>query len=346
MMIKQLQKHMITSQMIVSDPYMIKYLIDEFYEVGERLLALIVYRDKEPVLILNKLFKKPKNVHCLHFDDTDSPVQWMLDQLDSTLPLSVDGNMHFRFILPFIEQKFQLSNASPLLESLRRIKSSDEMDKMHKASLDNDRVMALIRNEIKPGISEIELATKVKELHPEGVSFEPIVVFTENIADPHGVPSNRVLTENDVVLVDMGGFIDSYASDMTRAFFVGENKQLESIYQIVLEANKAAISAVKIGQPLSSVDKAARDVITAAGYGDAFIHRTGHGIGIECHENLDVSASNDTLIEIGMCFSIEPGIYIEGLGGIRIEDLVCVRENGVQVLNNYPKEFNDIVITF
>lgn len=341
-MIKKLQKAMNTEQMIVTDPFMIKYLIGEYYEVGERLLALIVKKDKEPVLILNKLFKAPASTKYIHFDDTENPVQLIKNELDATKVLSVDGTMEFRFILPLIEDQFKFENASPTLESLRRIKSDEEMDKMLAASKDNDRVMDLIRKEIKLGISEIELANKVKELHPEGVSFEPIVVFTENIADPHGIPSNRTLKQDDVVLVDMGGYINSYASDMTRAFIFGNNSELEAIYEIVLAANKAAIEAVKIGQPLSSVDKAARDIITQAGYGDYFIHRTGHGIGLECHENLDVSSANNTLIEEGMCFSIEPGIYIEGKGGIRIEDLVCVRKDGVQVLNSYPKEIMQI----
>lgn len=341
-MIEKLKGLMDTDQMIISDPYMIKYLINEYYEVGERLLALIVYKDKDPVLVLNKLFAKAKNIETLHFDDTEDTQAILKGLIDPNKSLSIDGNMAFRFTLTFNGRN--LSNASIILEKMRSIKSPEEMKKMLKASQDNDRVMQLMREFIQVGMSEKELADEVKRLHPEGTSFEPIVVFTKNIADPHGVPSDLKLSENDVVLIDMGGFIDGYASDMTRAFFMGKHPKLEEIYDIVLEANKAAIDAVIIGNPLSSVDKAARDVISNAGYGEYFIHRTGHGIGIECHENLDVSASNDTLIEEGMCFSIEPGIYIEGLGGIRIEDLVCVSNKGVQVLNSFEKERRNLYL--
>ena len=135
----------------------------------------------------------------------------------------------------------------------------------------------------------------------------------------------------------MGGTYENYRSDMTRAFFFGRNEKLEAIYDVVLQANMAAIDAIEIGKPLSRVDKAARDIITEAGYGAHFIHRTGHGIGLDTHETLDVSSANDTLIKEGMCFSIEPGIYIEGVGGIRIEDLVCVSKDKTIVLNQFPK---------
>lgn len=343
-MIKRLQEAMMTPQMIVSDAFMIQYLINEHYEVGERMIALLIRKNDEPILFLNKLFKKPNTIKCIQFDDTEDSIKLLMQHIQENQALALDGTFQFRFTLPFIQENYTLENASPTLESLRRIKTPKEMELLFEASQENDRVMDRVRQEIKLGVSEIELAEKVKEFHNKNTSFEPIVVFTENIADPHGIPTNRTLTENDVVLVDMGGMVNNYASDMTRAFFVGDHPELEAIYKIVLEANKAAIEAVKIGAPLSSVDKAARDVITKHGYGEAFIHRTGHGIGIECHENLDVSSTNDTSIEVGMCFSIEPGIYIEGLGGIRIEDLVCVHEDGVHVLNSYDKEFNQIQV--
>lgn len=347
-MLQRLQETMTTQQMIITDPYMIQYFIGTHYEVGERMLALYVSKNNEATLILNKLFKAPTTLKCIHYDDTDNPVQKLIEIMNPNESLALDGHMPFRFVLPLLEVGFKPQSAAIVLESLRRIKTPDEITKMKIASKSNDAIMAQMRDAIKLGMSEIELSQIALKLHNQtpqsGISFDPIVVFTENIADPHGVPSNRSLKEGDVVLIDMGGMLNGYASDMTRCFFTAPNNAMKKIYDIVLQANEAAIQAVKIGATLASVDKAARDVIINAGYGPYFIHRTGHGIGIECHENLDVSSANQTIIENGMCFSIEPGIYIEGLGGIRIEDLVCVENDAVSVLNHYPKQFEDILL--
>ena len=244
-MIKRLQEAMNTPQMIVSDAYMIQYLIDEYYEVGERMIALLIRKNEEPILFLNKLFKKPNTIKCIQFDDTEDSMALLMKYTQQDHALALDGTFHFRFTLPFIQENYILENASPTLESLRRIKTPKEMKLMLEASQENDRVMEHVRQEIKLGISEIELAEKVKKFHNNKTSFEPIVVFTENIADPHGIPSNRTLKENDVVLVDMGGMVNNYASDMTRAFFVGKHPELEAIYTVVLAANKAAIAPPK-----------------------------------------------------------------------------------------------------
>ena len=151
------------------------------------------------------------------------------------------------------------------------------------------------------------------------------------------MPVNRTLKEGEAVVVDMGCVIDGYCSDMTRTFFVGYNSEKE-IYDLVLKANLAAEAMIKPGVRFKDIDKAARQVIEEACYGQYFIHRLGHGIGMEVHEPFDVSATNDMIVEEGMCFSIEPGIYIKDRIGIRIEDLVLVTSDGVEVLNKYPKD--------
>ena len=342
--IQKLQAIMDVKQLIISDPAMLYYYTGHRFDVGERMIALLVKKTGAPTLFLNKLFEAPDDLQTVQFSDSEDSIGILGSYLESG-PLAIDGNWPARFVIPFITTH-TLVNASPLLEQIRTIKDAHELALLETASHHNDRIMTEMRDLIKVGMTERELAeivrTKQSTAPLQGPSFEPIVIFTQNIADPHGIPTDRVLQNGDVVLVDMGGFYEGYASDMTRCFFVGSNKELEPIYEIVRQANEAAIAAVKPGVTLASIDKAARDVITKAGYGEYFIHRTGHGIGTEAHENLDVSETNQKIVDVGMCFSIEPGIYLPGIGGIRIEDLVHVTADGVHVMNHFRKELTRI----
>lgn len=337
----KLQALLNNNSLIVSDPTSIFYLTQHRFDVGERMLALVLRPENEPVLVINKLFPIPSDIKTIIYEDSQDPTQ-ILKNLINTPEIYIDGNFAARFLIPLLDSNKTFKDGSFLVESLRRIKDLDEIKTLNVASEHNDRIMEEMTQHFKLGITEQELTDivikKQSSAPLSGVSFDPIVLFTENIADPHGVPSDRKLKENDVILIDMGGIYKNYCSDMTRAFFFGENPELEEIYNVVLQANLNAIAAVKPGIPLSDVDKAARDTIENAGYGDYFIHRTGHGIGLDCHENLDVSSTNNTIIEEGMCFSIEPGIYIEGVGGIRIEDLVAVTKDGAHIFNKHSKK--------
>ena len=215
---------------------------------------------------------------------------------------------------------------------------------MIRASQVNDTVMAQVAKRIAVGKSEAALRDEIDEMFrqvSQGNSFDTIVAYGDHAADPHGVPGERTLKAGEAVVVDMGCMVEGYCSDMTRTFFVGENTEKE-LYAIVRRANLAGIAAVKPGIPFKEIDLAARKVIEEAGYGEYFIHRLGHGIGMEVHEPFDVSATDETLVREGMCFSIEPGIYIPGRVGIRIEDLVCVTKDGCRVLNSYPKDLQVI----
>lgn len=339
-----LKNTMTLPQILVTDPIMIYYFTGYEYDPGERLLALLVQENNDPILFLNKLFTAPSTLKTVLYEDSNDPIQLIKEHLTDK-PLGIDGTWPARFLIPFISD-YEIVDASSALESLRRIKDEKEIETLRIASEHNDRIMEEIKESIYLGITEIELADiifKKQNTFPlEGVSFEPIALFSENIADPHGVPSDRKLEENDMILIDMGGMYQHYASDMTRCFMMGSKPKLETMYEICKQANEAAIRAVKPGVTLASIDKAARDIITNAGYGEYFVHRTGHGIGLEAHENLDVSSSNTDITEIGMCFSIEPGIYIPGIGGVRVEDLVVVTETGVEVLNNYTKNIEKL----
>lgn len=343
--IKALKSKMTVDQAIIYDSYTIDYFINHKYDVGERFIALLIQKGREPILFLNKLFNSPKNIKTVSFEDHENPIQLLETYLEDKV-LGVDGNFPTKFILPLINQGYHCLNISPCTYELRAIKDKIEIEKLATASKLNDLIMEKVKKSLKIGISEKELSSKIEAWQSEaplsGSSFPAIALFSENIADPHGLPSSRELKVNDVILIDMGGIYNGYCSDMTRCFFMGDNKSMEKLYNIVLEANEAAIAAVRIGATLGDIDRAARSVIEKSGYGQYFVHRTGHGIGKEVHEFLDVAKNSNTIIKEGMCFSIEPGIYIEGIGGIRIEDLICVEKEGAKVLNNFPKTFNQI----
>ncbi|HBG67376.1 MAG TPA: peptidase M24 family protein, partial [Kandleria vitulina] len=160
-----------------------------------------------------------------------------------------------------------------------------------------------------------------------------------NGADPHHVGDDSRLKEGDSIIVDMGCIYNGYCSDMTRTFFYKSvSEKQKDVYNLVLKAQLAAEAAIKPGLKLSDIDKVARDIISEAGYGEEFNHRLGHFIGRLTHEAGDVSSANDAIIKPGMIFSIEPGVYLPGEFGVRIEDLVLVTEDGCKVLNHYPKE--------
>lgn len=345
--IEKLINTMGVEQAIIYDSYTIDYFINHKYDVGHRFIALLIQKGKEPILFLNKLFNAPAKIETIGFEDHENPLL-LLEPFLKHQVLGIDGNMPSRFVLPFIDIGFKFIDISNQTYQLRSIKDKDEIEKLSTASKFNDSIMEKVKASLTLGMSELDLAKKIEAWQSEtplsGPSFPPIALFSENIADPHGLPSSRTLKEDDVVLIDMGGIFDGYCSDMTRCFFMGENQKFEELYKIVLEANLAGIAAVKPGATLGDVDQATRSVIEKAGYGEYFVHRTGHGIGKEVHEHLDVAQNSQTIIKEGMCFSIEPGIYIQGLGGIRIEDLVCVEKNGAKVLNHFPKKIHKITL--
>jgi Xaa-Pro dipeptidase len=197
---------------------------------------------------------------------------------------------------------------------------------------------------VEPGVTEKAIAARLaEELTAQGShgnSFEPLVQTGPNSALPHGFTSQRALKANEFMLIDFGGTVNGYPADITRTFCLGTpSGEMQKIYDTVLRANEAARKTAGPGVPMGVVDKAARDLITQAGYGDYFIHRTGHGLGLDIHEPIPQIASGvEDLLEPGMTFTIEPGIYVPGLGGVRIEDNVAVTGDGLEVLTSYPRQ--------
>jgi Xaa-Pro dipeptidase len=220
---------------------------------------------------------------------------------------------------------WNMVHAGPVIEEARLRKSPEELSAMRAACEKTLAVMDSIPGLLKEGMTELELARKIGG---------GIVQFGENAAIPHGGPTSRVLRRGDVVLVDTGHTVEGYWSDITRTFFFGRTaKEFKKVYRIVQEAQKAAIQAVKPGAPCQLVDKAARSVIEKAGYGEYFIHRTGHGLGLDIHEPPYLVKGNKKRLAAGMVVTVEPGIYLPGKFGVRIEDDVAVTKTGRKILS-------------
>ena len=233
------------------------------------------------------------------------------------------------------------------VDDARMIKDAEELKLMRESSRKYDEVLEKTISQIRPDMTENELASlyraNAKAAGASGESFDSLICFGPNCAEPHHATDDTVLKPGDPVICDVGLLWKSYCSDMTRTvFFGGATDEQKRVYEIVAQANAAGRAAVRPGVPMKEFDRAARKVIEDAGYGKYFIHRTGHNIGLDVHELPDVSATSEAVAQPGMCFSVEPGIYLPGKFGVRVEDLVCVTEDGCLTLNALTKDFRII----
>jgi Xaa-Pro dipeptidase len=234
-------------------------------------------------------------------------------------------------------------SAEETLAELRMRKDEQELDLMRRAVKIAQEALLEALEAIRPGQSERSVAAELTlQLMRHGsdseLPFTPIVSSGPNSANPHASPSNRLLTPGDLLVIDWGASVHGYFSDLTRTFAIGQPEpELENIAQIVEQANEAGRQAARPGTSAEDVDRAARSVIEAAGYGEYFIHRTGHGLGMEGHEPPYIRAGNSLILQPGMTFTIEPGIYLPGRGGVRIEDDVVIREDGCESLSDLPR---------
>ena len=251
--------------------------------------------------------------------------------------------------MSFLEKKFpdiefiksdELSNN---IYDMRTIKSTEEIEKIHKAQKIAEKAFDEILGFIRPGVTEREIALKLDncmlENGAEGLSFETIALAGANTSMPHGVPGNYKVKNGDFVLMDFGAVYDGYHSDMTRTVCEGQSSEkMGKIYDIVLKAQLEALKKVKSGITGSELDGYARDIIDESGYGDFFGHSLGHGVGMEIHEFPTASSKSETILKENMVVTVEPGIYLPGEFGVRIEDFVVVTENSHQNLTNCPKK--------
>lgn len=225
--------------------------------------------------------------------------------------------------------------------SLRSLKTSKEIDKIRKAAALNDEVWSIAQSKFKPGMTERDMARIIKHLMldlGDGEAFETIVCIGENAAECHHVPDDTVWDGKKNILVDLGLKLDGYASDMTRNIIGPRPSKLyKKVYNLVLEANLRAIAAAKSGMTAAKLDKVARDFLKANGFSEAFGHSLGHGVGLEIHEAPTVSRRDKTCLKPGMVVTIEPGVYLPGNLGVRIEDLVLITETGCEVLSSSAK---------
>ena len=236
-----------------------------------------------------------------------------------------------------------LKPVAGVIEKLRMIKSEDEIARIRRSVLTNSEAFQNTRKRIKPGISESEVAAELEyqmRLHgAEKPAFETIVAAGPHSALPHARPTNQNWNGNELLLIDMGSCRDGYTSDMTRMLFLGRpDKNIQHMYDAVLEAQLAAISAVRDGVTAQQVDRQARQVLKKHGLEKEFVHSTGHGLGLEIHEPPRIGAKEKTKLAAGMVITIEPGAYVRGLGGVRIEDTVAVTKSGCEVLTPTSKE--------
>lgn len=336
------------SQMIITDPVSIFYLTGYTIEPGERLFALYINNREENKMYVNRLFHVPQDygVELVRFTDTDDYVSMLGDAVDPSAALGVDKVMPARFLLPIIKRfaDTPVELTSVCVDEVRACKDEEERQLMRIASRINDQAMAEFKKLLKEGITEREVADQMKGIYQslggDDLSFSPIVCFGKTSGIGHHEPDDTKLKEGDVIILDVGCRKDGYCSDMTRAFFykkIADPKHGE-IYEIIRKAVAAAEAVCAPGVPLWQIDKAARDVIEEAGYGNNFQRRTGHFIGLEVHDYGDVSSKNQNLTQPGNIFSIEPGITIDGEFGLYIEDLVLITEDGCEILNHYPHD--------
>ena len=287
------------------------------------------------------------NLPFLTYTDAEGPgaaLRQAQDRLGATKRISVGDTMRADFLLLLQERwsKSPFVAGAEVMAPVRMIKTPDEVDAMRRSAATADVATDAAFAASRPGVTETQVARAVADAFAAQdvtqVDFA-IVGSGPNSAFPHHASGSRKLQAGEVVLVDLGGRLDGYASDITRMGFLGKpSARYREVHAVVERAVRAGIDAVKPGAPLAAVDRAARAVIDAAGYGTYFTHRIGHGIGITGHEPPSVTHTNEMPMKEGMAFSVEPGIYLEGEFGVRLEEIVVVGSKGAERLSRLPRE--------
>ncbi|HEX3509437.1 MAG TPA: Xaa-Pro peptidase family protein [Candidatus Dormibacteraeota bacterium] len=337
----------------VTRPVSIAYLTGFHAEPHERLMALAVQSEGAtlvvPALEQERAATNRDQAVVLAWRDGENPYAAVREALGRHARLGVEKeHLTVKAAEDLAEAvgARELVDVAPEIRRLRRIKSPAELEKMARACAITDSVAEEVMQTMLPGQSELELAMRVgAAISARGAapSFETSVQSGANSAIPHHDPGGRRLEAGDLVLFDFGAAFEGYRGDLTRMAVVGApTARQREIYALVLRAHDAAIEAVRPGVTTGQVDAAAREVIEAGGFGAAFFHRVGHGLGLEVHEDPSLDPASDTALEPGMVFTIEPGIYLPGWGGIRIEDDLVVESAGCRVLTRADRSLRAV----
>lgn len=342
--------------LVITPGYDLRYLIGSRAQTFERLTALVLPAGGDPTIVVPRLelaaLKEcavPElGLAVRDWVDGDDPYALVADALGGgTLKTAVTDAMPALHLLPLAEVLGAVPVlATDVLRRLRMIKDAAEIDALRNAGAAIDRVHARVPDFLVPGRTEADVAADIAEaIVGEGHSEVAFIIVGSGPhgADPHHECSDRELRAGDIVVVDIGGpYEPGYHSDSTRTYSIGEpDSEVARRYAVLQRAQRAAVEAVRPGVTAEQIDSAAREVLAAEGLAEAFVHRTGHGIGLSVHEEPYIVAGNTLALEEGMAFSVEPGIYFPGEWGARIEDIVIVTADGALSVNNRP---HDLVV--
>lgn len=332
----------------ITTPLNVYYLTGYLSEPHERLFSLLITKDGEETLFCPKMeVQEAKNAgfkgNIVGYLDTESAFDLIEQRTYKTFAIESEHLSVKR--LREIEHAFNVEkilDIDQVLKDLRNVKTTDEINTLHEAAKYADLAIQAGVEKLTEGITEIEvlnhIETTMKQHGISKMSFDTMVLFGDHAAAPHGTPGDRKLQKDEYVLFDLGVIYKGYCSDITRTIpFGNPSDKAKEIYNIVLDANKQAIAMIKPGAKISDCDKVARDIISNAGYGDFFPHRLGHGLGLSVHEFPDISSSNQDEFKEGMVLTVEPGIYVPDVAGVRIEDDIVVTQDGHKILTGYEK---------
>lgn len=360
--IEQLQQYLQTAQVdaaFITNPDNVFYVSGFRSNPHERLLGVMIFKEAEPFLICPKMEMPDAKAagwtyEMVGHEDTQDSMELLREKVQAKVgeigTLGIEKNHLTVDRYEALQERFNAPTFHSLddqMNTMRVIKDEDELVILREAAQFADYAIEVAAANLKEGMTELELMTIVesalKERGIKQMSFETTILGGEKAASPHGSTGSRPFTLGDFVLLDLGVVHKGYCSDITRTLVFGEpgEKQRE-VYETVLRAEQTALEAVKPGIKASELDRIARDVIEEAGFGEYFTHRLGHGLGVSVHEFPSIHGANDMPMEAGMVFTIEPGIYIPGEVGVRIEDDVAVTADGYEVLTKYPKEMRVI----
>jgi Xaa-Pro dipeptidase len=342
---------------IVLNPGPTMQYVSGFHFVKDERPKILIMGKNIPTTLILPIFEAralefPQDVKPFLYGE--NPVEWPRVFSEACQYAGITGKkvgvepLQLRFLewdyLTQAAPRTQFLSASPKLDVLRMKKDADEISAMRKAARIAQQAFLATLKQVRVGMTERDIASElVLQLFRAGsdthLPFQPIIASGPNSANAHAVPSGRKLTPGDMVIVDWGARSQGYCSDITRTLAIGDiDPELEKVARIVAEANKAGRAAAVAGARLGSVDHAARAVITQAGYGEFFTHRTGHGLGLDEHEPPNVIEATTMVMQEGFTFTVEPGIYFPGRGGVRIEDDVVVTAEGGESLTDLPRE--------